>query len=183
MTPFLKKNLRQEINERAKNYFAHEESAFITQLTTLPEWEKIRSVLLYAPIGKEPSFLKLLEIGSTRRFFFPKIHHQKLDLYEWSAHANWIVGSYGIREPDPKKWRLASLAEIDLILVPGLAFDAQGGRLGRGAGFYDRLLGDIQCHALKVGVAWEWQIVPKVPCEIHDVKMDIVITPSKIYFC
>jgi 5-formyltetrahydrofolate cyclo-ligase len=67
------------------------------------------------------------------------------------------------------------LAQLDLIVVPGLAFTAEGNRLGRGAGFYDRFLAGIPANTVKVGVCFEFQRVSEVPQESHDVKMDAVV--------
>jgi len=97
-----------------------------------------------------------------------------------SPKSLWISGSYGIREPDPGSWDRASLSEVDLALIPGLAFDSKGGRLGRGKGFYDRLLGHPEFRGIKVGLAWDWQIVAEVPCDSDDIPMDFVVTPGKI---
>jgi 5-formyltetrahydrofolate cyclo-ligase len=68
-----------------------------------------------------------------------------------------------------------ALAQLDLIVVPGLAFTAEGNRLGRGAGFYDQFLSAIPATTVKVGVCFEFQKVPEVPQESHDVKMDTVV--------
>jgi 5-formyltetrahydrofolate cyclo-ligase len=68
-----------------------------------------------------------------------------------------------------------TLPQLDLIVVPGLAFTAKGNRLGRGAGFYDRFLSGIPATTVKVGVCFEFQRVSEVPQESHDVKMDAVV--------
>ena len=86
-----------------------------------------------------------------------------------------VVGKFGVREP------AASCAEIplntfDLVLVPGVAFDGMGNRLGRGRGFYDRLL--TEASGIKCGVGYDFQLVPEVPAEPHDAKVDFVFTPS-----
>ena len=73
------------------------------------------------------------------------------------------------------------LDRFDLILVPGLAFDKSGARLGRGRGFYDRFLAGIT--GFRVGVCFDWQLVESVPVEAHDIRMDAVVTPSQIIVC
>jgi 5-formyltetrahydrofolate cyclo-ligase len=104
-----------------------------------------------------------------------------LKIYRWTPHSLWIAGPFGIREPDPENWESASPEEIDLALIPGLAFDPMGGRLGRGKGFYDRLLGNPAFRGIKVGLAWEWQLVDEVPGAAHDIRMDIVIAGENIH--
>ncbi|MBX9742979.1 MAG: 5-formyltetrahydrofolate cyclo-ligase [Chthoniobacterales bacterium] len=106
----------------------------------------------------------------------PLANSHELELYEWNPGALWMRGPYGLREPDPQSWKQVEPQEVDLALIPGLAFDLQGGRLGRGGGFYDRLLSLPSWKGFKVGIAWSWQLVEHVTREPHDVLMDIVIT-------
>jgi 5-formyltetrahydrofolate cyclo-ligase len=108
-------------------------------------------------------------------------YQQELQLYEWFPNAPWIKGPHGILEPDPQQWQRASLAKVDLALIPGLAFDRWCHRLGWGHGYFDRLLQKPECSALKVGIAWSWQIVQKIPREAHDVSMDLVVTPENYF--
>lgn len=86
-------------------------------------------------------------------------------------------GTFGI--PEPAVIKPAAESEIDLILVPGLAFDREGGRMGFGKGYYDRLL--EKTAAVKIGLCYEFQLSPKIPTEAHDVPMDIIVTEEKIY--
>ena len=85
-------------------------------------------------------------------------------------------GKFGIPEPVKPVW--AGADELDLILVPGVAFDLSGNRLGRGGGFYDRLL--PQCSAARIGVCFDFQCLEKIPNEPHDCRMALLITESKI---
>jgi 5-formyltetrahydrofolate cyclo-ligase len=90
-------------------------------------------------------------------------------------------GRHGIREPGPEAPTLDA-AKLDLVLVPGLAFDSRGGRLGRGAGFYDRFLADLRAQggrATLVALALDTQIVEGLPMDRHDVYMDLVLTPTR----
>ena len=183
-----KKYLREKLCRVVKlqQGSATELEQLLHQVQILPTWPQAQAVLLYSPLVHEPNLLGLLEPSSsdsTKRFFFPRMQQDELQLYEWLPKAQWITGAHGIQEPDPKNWRTASLAEVDLALIPGLAFDQQGGRLGWGRGYFDRLLGKSECSALKVGIAWPWQIVPQIPREAHDVTMDFVVTPEKSFRC
>jgi 5-formyltetrahydrofolate cyclo-ligase len=69
------------------------------------------------------------------------------------------------------------LAKFDLVLVPGMAFDLHGDRLGRGRGFYDRLL--AEASGVKCGVGYDFQLLEKIPAEPHDAKVDFIFTPSR----
>ncbi len=89
-----------------------------------------------------------------------------------------ITGTYGIQEPNPNA-PMVSAAEIDLILVPGLAFDRTGRRLGRGKGYYDRFLADF--HGKTMGICGH--LMPEIPVEQHDITMDAIATDHGIIFC
>lgn len=109
------------------------------------------------------------------RWVFPRITGDHLEFVEAES---FTVGPFGIKEPQSSKPPL-SIHAIDGFLVPALAFDKTGGRLGRGKGFYDRAL--AQASGLKVGVAWHCQLSStEIPAEIHDIRMDVVITEREI---
>jgi len=86
---------------------------------------------------------------------------------------------HGIREPGPDAPSL-DIALLDLIVVPGLAFDPRGGRLGKGGGFYDRFLASPGLRASKVGIALDAQVIDSVPMGEHDVPLDAVVTPTRV---
>lgn len=87
-------------------------------------------------------------------------------------------GPLGIPEPADPEWMEA--AALDLIVVPGVAFDRAGRRLGHGKGYYDRLLAEAS-RGFKAGLAFEWQLAGVIPMEAHDVAMDAVVTEKQIY--
>jgi len=86
------------------------------------------------------------------------------------------LGQFGIREPDGQCPTL-SLDQIELVLVPGVAFDLNGRRLGRGRGIYDRLL--MRVRGATCGVAFDEQIIPEIPVEAHDLHVKFVLTPTR----
>jgi len=157
------------------------EASFMENILKLDGWKNSSSVLLFSPIEWEPDPMKLISTAPEYSFFFPRIAGDHLEIYRINPRSCWITGSYGIREPDPGSWDRAGLSEVDLALIPGLAFDPKGGRLGRGKGFYDRLLGNPEFRGIKAGLAWDWQIVAEVPCDSDDIPMDFVVTPGKIH--
>ena len=101
-----------------------------------------------------------------------------LRLLRYTGPDSLRKGAFGIWEPKADGEEAVEGA-IDLIIVPGVAFDAQGHRLGRGRGFYDRLLSSLDTP--KVGICFDFQLVPSVPVESFDHPMDHVITESGIY--
>ena len=90
------------------------------------------------------------------------------------------TGNFGIREPAPNCPAI-TLEKFDLILVPGVAFDWNGNRLGRGRGFYDRLL--AKTTGLKCGAGYDFQLVGKIPVEPHDTKVNFIVTPARCLKC
>jgi 5-formyltetrahydrofolate cyclo-ligase len=88
-------------------------------------------------------------------------------------------GSYGIMEPSGGK-TLRDYKKLDLVIIPGIAFDAHGNRIGFGKGYYDRFLKKIPKKVLKAGVAFECQMVPEIAAENHDINMDLVVTERAV---
>ena len=102
----------------------------------------------------------------------------------WPDGEPLIEGALRTREPAGKRWFAAG--EVDLFVVPGVAFDGSGRRIGHGAGHYDKLLADArggERAAWKVGLAFEFQVLPRVPAEERDVPMDVIITEKRIVRC
>jgi 5-formyltetrahydrofolate cyclo-ligase len=91
-----------------------------------------------------------------------------------------VPGYYNIPEPDPGRCKRVESSEIDAAVIPGSVFDIQGGRLGYGGGYYDRFLVNDAPQAKRIGLAFELQVVDKVPVEPHDQPLDILITEKRI---
>jgi len=88
-----------------------------------------------------------------------------------------VETEYGYLEPGDGP--VVAIDQIDLVLVPGLAFDLQGNRLGRGAGFFDRFLSDPRCRAFSTGYAFQFQVVSRVPCGPNDRRIDALVTEQR----
>ena len=93
-----------------------------------------------------------------------------------------IPGSRGILEPDPSRCNIVPIECIDIAIIPGIAFDEKGGRIGSGDGYYDRLIPNLSITTRKVALSFEEQIVPQVPMESHDKYVDIIITEKRIIY-
>ncbi len=182
-----KTELRQELRALLRQIPEEERterSARLRQrILALPHWRFSRTVLLFAPRTDEPDIWPLvraaLDEGKTvtlpsydpvsGAYGARRVHDPASDV---------MAGRYGVREPG-QGCPEVSLPVLDLVLVPGLAFTSEGGRLGRGGGFYDRLL--AATGALRVGVGMDEQIVPWVPLEPHDLSLDYIMTPYATY--
>jgi 5-formyltetrahydrofolate cyclo-ligase len=93
-----------------------------------------------------------------------------------------IPGPRGIVEPDASKCKEVPMDRIDIAIIPGLAFDEKGGRIGSGTGYYDRLIPRLAITTRKVALTFEEQIVPQIPMESHDKHVDIIITDKRIIY-
>lgn len=127
------------------------------------------------------SFFELAH-SAGKRLLLPRILGDDLEFVRVSEGEELVPGRYGIDEPRPER----SARRIDpaaIVLVPGIAFDFEGGRLGRGAGYYDRALASIRLvseETIFVGVGFQSQIVERVPMDPHDVRMDGVLTEESL---
>ncbi|MCL2625221.1 MAG: 5-formyltetrahydrofolate cyclo-ligase [Cystobacterineae bacterium] len=154
------------------------------QLLNLPHWHSARCVALYAAQPFEVPTSKLFEtlwgIHKHTCFPAPGLHAPSLALV--SSLEDLAPGPYGILFPKPHCPPVA-MANVELILVPGLAFAKNGARLGRGGGFYDKLLAAPEMKALRVGLCFEEYLVENLPEEAHDVRMHWVVTDKQCLRC
>lgn len=152
----------------------------------LPALAAARTVLAYSSFGSEPvtdGFLVAV-LGEGKTLALPRVDRttRSLELYRVSEPGRQLrPGVWGIREPDPALCASLSPGEVDFVLVPGLVFDVRGGRIGYGAGYYDRLLRRCPPTAALVAAGFELQVVPEVPMEPHDRWMDRIVTERTIY--
>ena len=129
-------------------------------------------ILMYHSLPDELHTHSFLSKWSGRKkFYLPRVNGADLELLPYNE-SRLEIGSFHIEEPSGDE--VVPVDEIEMIVVPGVAFDRKGNRLGRGKGFYDRLL--RSARAVKIGVGYEFQLVDELPAEPHDVPMDIVIT-------
>jgi 5-formyltetrahydrofolate cyclo-ligase len=147
----------------------------------LPAVSGARTVLAYAATPDEldptPLVTELRSRGA--RVAYPRVTGPGALALHWCESDGSLAPGYcGIAEPDAGL-PVASPDQFDLVLVPGTAFDEACGRLGMGGGFYDRLLPDLGPNALAIGLAFDEQVVAKVPAEAHDVPLDAVLTPTR----
>jgi 5-formyltetrahydrofolate cyclo-ligase len=172
-----KSQLRDTLRERLQKLSLterHTRSLLICE-KLLPYFSGKNSLALFAPMSTEPDLDLLWDHGALVEhslLSYPRREGETLSFHPISALAELIPGRFGIREPAPSP----SPKQLDLIVVPGLAFSAQGNRLGRGAGFYDRFLATLPQTTFKLGVCFEFQRVSSIPHEPHDVTMDAVVS-------
>lgn len=149
-------------------------AAIFSAVERLPEFRAARTVAVFAALSDEPATDEVLaRWASTRRVVLPRVEGDAMRFYACRPDA-LVFGAFGILEPQGE--RPCPAGEIDLVGCPGVAFTADGRRLGRGRGYYDRYLGDPVFRGFRVGVCYAHQLVDDLPVEPHDVRMDRVIT-------
>ena len=157
-------------------------AAVAVALLALPELATARTVLAYAALPAEldpaPAVAALRKRGA--RIAYPRIESPGvLDIHLVDHELELVAGPFGLAQPSEHAPRLAREA-IDAVIVPGVAFDDCGRRLGYGGGYYDRLLVPLRPDCIFIGVAFDEQLLPQIPAEPHDVRVDIVVTPTRV---
>jgi 5-formyltetrahydrofolate cyclo-ligase len=171
-----KKELRREMRRLVKTL--PQDSPTVLQI--LRDWitrhPQVKIISTYAPLPGEVDLTPLVTEFANLRWVFPRVEQSELVLHEVSDPSlDLEPGAFDIREPKPDL-TVVNLFHVDAFLCPGLAFDDYGGRLGRGRGFYDRLLEHARRDAFKLGICHTEQLVPHTYGESHDVAMDLVIS-------
>jgi 5-formyltetrahydrofolate cyclo-ligase len=194
----LKKTLREILIKKRDSIDKKEkelrEKSIRKRLFSLKYFKEAETILFYASFRSEVETIKCMEhaLRMGKRIALPVIDrpHKRLRLYEIKDTSELEPNNIGIPEPVPARSRGIKLEEVDLIIIPGIGFDPSGNRLGYGAGYYDRLLAykkknpvGIRGHIPSVALAFEEQIVERIPAESHDIKVDIIITDTRTIFC
>ena len=175
-----KSDIRMSIKDLKKNITAEERTRFSEQIRCrieqLPEFKQAKTILLYHSLPDEvdtSSFLKLWK--EDKRLLLPAVKGDNLIICNYHPE-KLKTGSYGIIEPQGNG--ITDLSVIDMIIIPGIAFDKKRNRLGRGKGYYDRLL--PQVTGCKIGICYNCQITDLLPTEKHDIPMNYIISESGI---
>jgi 5-formyltetrahydrofolate cyclo-ligase len=142
------------------------------RIAAMRQWAGARTVGLYAAQASEPDLSGLLDLPG-KTFCFPRVIGEGMEFRQCQSMELLL-------EPDPGRCPMVSPSEIDLLLIPGLAFTRSGGRLGRGGGFYDRFLIGTHPCAIKMGVCFHVQLAEALPLEAHDHEVDWVVTEREV---
>lgn len=158
--------------------------AICEKLIETPEFKRAGLVMAYMDFRGEVGTADIIAecLNRGKRVALPVVNAgaAELQAFETLKEAPLLRNSYGILEPDPDTACRIDEKEIDFLIVPGVVFDMRKHRIGYGAGYYDRFLTKLGIDCVTVGIAYDIQIVDKIPCEKHDIPMDMVITERKI---
>ena len=147
----------------------------LDQLEQMTCFHEAKTILLYYPIQNEVDVLPLVKkFKHEKTLLFPVSHRRGMTVHPYAGNEHMHRGKFGIPEPTTPAYD----GEIDLVIVPAVAFDAKGRRLGRGGGYYDRFIKKLT-HTILVGVGYDFQLVDEVPAARHDQCVHRIILPSK----
>lgn len=167
------KNLRMMLSDMEKASAADE---VFDRLEKTAAFMMADNILMYHSLPDELSTIRFLKKWHDKKhFFLPRVNGVNLEILPYEE-TRLELGSFHIEEPTGDD--VTDVDDIELMVIPAVAFDRRGNRLGRGKGFYDRLLKTSK--ATKIGVGYEFQLLDEIPCEPHDVAMDMVITQKTL---
>jgi len=186
-TALAKARLRAEVRERIRAVAGEKRVEAAVRvgetLQRLESWSAARWVGGYVALRDELELSGLLRQRLTLggRVAVPALDAERGE-YVFREIRDWdgdlVPGAFGVREPRPT-CGVVDVTWLDFVLVPGIAFDTRGGRLGRGRGFYDRLL--ASAVGVTCGVGMDDQLVPEVPVEAHDIRLNLVVVPGGLF--
>jgi len=191
MTPVveLKRSIRQQSHAN-RNALAEKDELsrlIVARVFALPEYRRAGTVMFYVDVRSEVRTRQALPLAleSGKRIVVPYCADGELELFHLESMDELELGMYRILEPKPELRTVAEkkvdVSELDLILVPGVAFDRCGGRTGHGKGYYDKMLEYAHLQTPLVALAFECQMFPEIPMDEHDIFMDKVVTEAAVY--
>lgn len=175
-----KRELRQQIRTQKRRLSAAELAVMsediCSKVLALASWQEAGTLLLYYPLPDEVDVRLLIKdaFESGKKVLLPVVKGDELELHLYEGEASLKEGAFGIMEPTGPLFAPIHYDKIELAIIPGMAFDSAGHRLGRGKGYYDRLLPNLK-DAKLIGICFPFQLLEEVPAEAHDISVCKVI--------
>jgi len=185
--PSLEKNnirhtILQKRNSLSEAEIKNAEISIFKRLHNCDFFKKANSIHIYISKKSEPKTRKIIKCcwENSKVVNVPCVipGNKKLFHSELNSFNDLTMGSFGVLEPSPKKRIASKPNSFDLVVVPGIAFDTNGGRIGYGKGFYDRFL--VHTRAFRLALAFDFQVIESFSTELHDVPMNGIITESRL---
>ncbi|MDK2945703.1 5-formyltetrahydrofolate cyclo-ligase [Geotoga petraea] len=177
-----KKKLRKQIIEKRVLLSDQEvsiKSKIISKkIENLTIFKDSENIAMYYPFKKEVNLLPLFnKYKLQKNFLFPKTLGKTMKFHKASSLDHFVKGNFGIMEPTEDRFE----NEIDMFLIPGVAFSPYLYRIGYGGGFYDRFIENINYKTILCGISFDLQVVDNLPIEKHDQRLDMIITNKEVY--
>ena len=185
----MKKEFRKKvINDRkllSAETVENNSNEIFNNLFKIPEIKKSNTIMAYLDFNNEAKTDKIINtlIKNNKKVLVPIsiLETRDLLLSEIRDIDNEVrIATFGIREPKEEFLRPVDRKEVDIVIVPAVAYDIDGYRLGYGGGFYDRFLETLRPDVITIGIAFEMQIFNEVPKEVHDARLDYIVTEKGI---
>ncbi|MBO7067453.1 MAG: 5-formyltetrahydrofolate cyclo-ligase [Bacteroidaceae bacterium] len=172
----LRNYIRQQKGLYTQEQLASMSEAVVGSIIRDGQWRLATTMLLYYPLPDELDVRPLIKTAhqACHRVLLPVVVGEDLELRVYQGEESLRVGAYNIMEPVGPLFSAEEYWQIQIAIVPGMAFDSSGHRLGRGKGYYDRLLPQLT-EAYKIGVCYPFQFLAEVPFDLYDVFMNDVI--------
>ncbi len=185
----LKTAIRKQAHENRRAQPEKEvvSTKIVDRFMELPEYQSAKTVMFYVDVRDEVQTRQALPsaLASGKRIVVPYCLDGELELFWLENMEELELGMYRILEPKNELRTVASKhlqpTDLDLVMVPGVAFDRNGGRTGHGKGYYDKLLQHARLDAPLIALAFECQMFEKIPAESHDIYMDKIVTENEVY--
>lgn len=142
------------------------------RLEAIDEFVSSQNILIYHSLPDELSTIEFINKWNKRKnLFLPRVNGENLEILAFDS--NLLTGAFNIKEPAGDN--IVDINSLDLIIVPAIAFDCKGNRIGRGKGYYDRLLKSAK-GIMKIVVGYDFQLIDDIESELHDIPVDVIIT-------
>ena len=184
----LKSQIFEKRNKLQKKEMQEKSNKIKQKLFSLKEFKNAKNIMFYVSTNNEVDTQKIIKellSNKEKTIIVPYTIKGDLKLYisELKNFNESKPKTFGILEPKESYQREFNPDKLDIVIVPGIAFDKNGHRIGYGYGYYDRFLKTIRKETLKIGLAYDFQLIEKIPEERHDVPVDIILTEKEIAIC
>ena len=178
----LKESILQKRNSLSKEEIIEKSNEIKNKLFNLKNYKNSKTIMFFVSFNSEVNTHDMIRDAlKNKTVVVPKVVHHEIEPSIIIDFDNLMpCGKFGILEPI-EAMKIA-YKNIDLVLVPGIVFDKEGHRIGYGFGFYDKFLAKVP-KAIKIGLCFDFQFVDKIPAEMHDVPVDMIVTEKRVVEC
>jgi len=181
----VRKAERQKRDSLTQRHILEKSRLIMEKLFSLKEFQNAKTIAFYVSVKSEVRTLEMIEKGIElgKKVAVPIVRKEenKLEFSEISFLKDLQESSFGLLEPKKELEKILALDKIDLVIVPGLAFDLHGNRIGYGKGYYDRLLKELPRETKTIGLCFEENLLEKIPSGANDEKTCIVLTEARVF--
>ena len=177
----LKESILEKRNSLSEEKILEKSNQIKNKLFNLSQYKKSKTIMFFVSFNSEVNTHEMIkESLKNKTIVVPKVVSHEIEPSIIIDFDNLVSGKFGILEPI-EAMKIAH-KNIGLVLVPGIVFDKEGHRIGYGFGYYDKFLAKVP-KAIKIGLAFDFQVVDKIPAEMHDVPVDMIVTEKRILSC